>query len=68
MFKLKLNPNGCAKRYKARLVAKGFHQTPGIDFKDTFSLLVKDATIRLVLIVVVSKNWDINNAFLNGTL
>ena len=66
MFKLKLNPNGCVER--ARLVVKGFHHTPGIYFKDTFSLVVKATAIRLVLIVVVSKNWDINNAFLNGTL
>ena len=56
MFKLKLNPNGCVERNKARLVAKGFHHTPGIDFKETFSLVVKAATIRLVLTGAVSRN------------
>lgn len=37
IFKLKPNPNGSTSRYKAHLVAKGFHQTPEIDFKETFS-------------------------------
>ena len=45
MFKLKINPNGSVDRYKARLVAKGFHKTPGIDFKETFNLVVKAETI-----------------------
>ena len=45
MFKLEINPNGSVERYKARLVAKGFHKTLGIDFKETFSLVVKVATI-----------------------
>ena len=73
VFKLKLNPKRGVERYKVRLVAKGFHETPDIYFKETFSLVVKAATIRMVLTMVVSRNWDIrqldvNNAFLNGTL
>jgi hypothetical protein len=60
-------------RYKARLVAKGFKQRYGIDYEDTFSLVVKAATIRLVLFVVISNNHslhqlDANNAFLHGIL
>jgi histone deacetylase 1/2 len=73
VFKTKFNSDGSFQRYKARLVAKGFHQRPGIDFKETFSPVVKPSTIRVVLSIDVSKNWcvkqmDINNAFLNGKL
>ncbi|KAL5756514.1 hypothetical protein ACOSQ2_021260 [Xanthoceras sorbifolium] len=73
IFPFKYKSDGSVERYKARLVAKGFHQTPGLDFKETFSPVVKSSTIRIILALVVSSNWDIqhidiNNAFLNGDL
>ena len=73
MFKHKLNPDGSLERYKARWVVRGFHQRPGIDFQETFSPVVKPATIRTVLTLVAGKNWpahqlDVFNAFLQGNL
>uniref|UniRef100_A0A2N9HT16 Reverse transcriptase Ty1/copia-type domain-containing protein n=1 Tax=Fagus sylvatica TaxID=28930 RepID=A0A2N9HT16_FAGSY len=73
VFKLKRNSDGSISRYKARLVAKGFHQHHGIDFQETFSLVVKPPTVRLILALVVTYNWplkqlDVRNAFLHGVL
>jgi hypothetical protein len=44
-----------------------------VDYNETFSPVVKPATVRTVLTLAVSRGWpvhqlDIKNAFLHGTL
>lgn len=73
IFRVKYKLDGTVLKYKARLVAKGFHKTPGIDFSDTFSPVIKPSTIRVIFTLAISFGWsiqqiDINNAFLNGDL
>ncbi|KAJ9547665.1 hypothetical protein OSB04_020208 [Centaurea solstitialis] len=73
LFRHKFDSNGRLERYKARLVAQGFSQQPGLDFDDTFSPVVKPATIRTVLSISISRNCpihqlDVKNAFLHGDL
>ncbi|KAH9704463.1 retrovirus-related pol polyprotein from transposon RE1 [Citrus sinensis] len=73
IFRVKKNSDGSISRYNAKLVAKGYLQTKGVDYQETFSLVVKAATIRIVLNLAVVHDWklrqvDINNAFLNGEL
>jgi len=60
LFKNKYHADGSFHRHKARLVAKGFSKTKGCDYNDTYSLVVKPSTIRLVLSHAVSANWPIH--------
>jgi hypothetical protein len=73
VYKIKRKADGSLDQYKARLVAKGFKQQYGIDYEETFSPIVKSASIRIILSPAVSKCWSIRqledqNAFLHGFL
>ncbi|GJX02910.1 putative RNA-directed DNA polymerase [Tanacetum coccineum] len=72
VFKVKEKQDG-SKRHKARLVVKGFQQKQRVDYNETFSLIVKMTTIRLVLSIVAAKDLhqeqlDVKTAFLHGDL
>lgn len=73
VFRVKRNLDGSVDRFKSGLLAKGFHQQQGINFHETFSLVIKHATIRTVISIAVSRGWslqqlDVENAFLHGFL
>jgi hypothetical protein len=73
VFRIKLHPDGTLERYKARWVVRGFHQRSGVDFTETFSPVVKPATIRTILALIGAYDWpahqlDVSNAFLHGNI
>jgi hypothetical protein len=59
VFTHKFRADGTFDRYKAHWVLRGFTQRPGVDYDETFSLIVKLATVRMVLATAVSHNWSI---------
>ena len=55
------------------LVIKGFSHKRGIDFDEIFSLIIKMASIRIVLSIVATKDFhleqlDVKIDFLHGAL
>ncbi|XP_021745687.1 uncharacterized protein LOC110711589 [Chenopodium quinoa] len=74
LFKHKYREDGeLLEQHKARLVVNGKSQQVGIDCDETFSPVVKLATIRTVLSIAMGRDWpihqlDVKNAFLHGVL
>lgn len=73
IFRHKHRPDGTLEQYKARWVVRGFTQRRGVDYTDTFSLVIKPASIRIVLQLGAARGWpvhqlDVKNAFLHGDL
>ena len=73
IFTIKYKADGTLERYKARLVVKGYTQTYGIDYQETFALVAKMNTIRIILSLATNFDWpllqfDVKNAFLHRDL
>ncbi|XP_016200231.1 uncharacterized protein LOC107641247 [Arachis ipaensis] len=73
IYSIKRKPNGDIAKYKAKLVAKGNHQVEGVDYEQVFAPIIKPSSIRIVLTIALKYHWqirqfDFNNAFLNGNL
>ena len=73
VFRNKLNADDTFGKRRARVVAKGNLQEEGIDYLETYSPVVRTATVRIVLHIATIMNsnlkqMDVQNAFLHGDL
>jgi len=71
VFRNKLDEHEIVIRNKARLVAKGYNQEEGIDYEETYDLVVRlEAIIMLVAFASIMDfkiyQMDVKSAFLNG--
>ena len=60
-------------KYKKSLVSKGFYQFQDIYYNETFSPVAKMDSIKLVLVFIASKQWevhhmDVKSAFIHGDI
>ena len=73
VFKRKRKIYGSIDKCKERLVIKGYKQTEGLDYFDTYSLLTRINSIRIVPTVAVLRNLEVHQLdvkiiFLSGDL
>ena len=73
LFKSKLKEDGSIDKFKEILVSKCYSQQEGIDFEETYELVAKLNTIRLLVSLATKHNWrihqlDVKYSFLNGDL
>jgi hypothetical protein len=73
IFKNKSDEHGTVIRNKARLVAQGYTQIEGVDFDETFALVARLESIRILLSISCHLGFklyqmDVKSTFLNGIL
>ena len=73
VLQMKCGADGEVTRYKAQLVAQGFSQHKGIDYSETFTPVIKLASLCVFLAICTQHRWvihqmDIKSAYLNGSI
>jgi hypothetical protein len=73
VFKCKRSFNGEGVWFKVCLVAHGFTQQAGLDYHETFALVVKWETLCFIVRIATHKHWpilhlDVQTTFLNNFL
>ena len=60
VFKEKLDGYGKHVKFKAWIVTQGFSQVPGLDFTETFSLVVRFMTLWIFLVLTTFLNLELH--------
>jgi hypothetical protein len=59
IYKIKSGIEGAISRFKASFVAKGCSQRAGLDYTETFSLVINMAILRLFLAIAIAMDLDL---------
>jgi len=73
LYKVKQVADGSVEKHKARFVARGFSQVEGINYHETFALVERYSSIRLLLALSTQMGWkihqmDVKTTFLNSKI
>jgi hypothetical protein len=71
--KMQLDAIGNVVKHKARLLAKAYVQQEGVDFEEVFLPVARMESVRLLMAMVETKDWeihhmDVKSPFLNMEL
>ncbi|GJS54213.1 retrovirus-related pol polyprotein from transposon TNT 1-94 [Tanacetum coccineum] len=71
VYRNKLDRKGVVSHNKARLVAQGYNQQEGINYDETYALVARLESIRILLAYACTLDFklfqmDVKSAFLNG--
>ncbi|GKF03640.1 copia protein, partial [Tanacetum coccineum] len=71
VYRNKLDDNGVVSRNKSRLVAQGYNQQEGIDYDETYVLVARLESIRILLACACALNFklfqmDVKSTILSG--
>ena len=73
VYKFKTGTFNSTLKFKVRLIARGYQQLSGLNYTETFSPVVKWATLRLLISFAIQHVWpllhlNVKSAFVNGEL
>ena len=61
IYKIKHAVDGSIEKYNAIFVARGFSQKEGIDYKETFAPTARYTSIRTIMALASTMNWDLHH-------
>ena len=73
VYSVKYHPDGSVEYLNTRLLTKRYTLTYGVNYMETFSLVARMSSVRILISVAINRQWpmyqlNIKNAFLHGDL
>jgi hypothetical protein len=73
VFKVKSLPSGFIEKFKSRLVVLGYRMIKGVDYKDTYSPVMRPSSLRIIIHTcahykIKFNNFDVMNTYVNADM